>query len=151
MSSLELGKLFFPLDASCHLHHDEQRQNRSDRDGEACEPFVEKGIREQHEEEKLRQASLHGGEAKSHDEPEVTHHQEDRNQGADEKRGVNRNVIHKVRQEKVESKKRRCQEEIVHRMQVDAGLRGDDKHQKEKEEQRDWRKIADLSRQRARL
>src|SRR5262245_44077181 len=43
-----LGESLFPPDAAGHLHHHKQRQNRTDRDGQAGVTFKEEGIGKQH-------------------------------------------------------------------------------------------------------
>src|SRR5260221_14707297 len=51
----------------------------------------------------------------------------------------------------MESEKRCGEEEVIHRMQLDATHGGDDEHEKEKEEERDGRKETDAAGQRSRL
>src|SRR5260370_1909958 len=62
---------------------------------------------------------------------------------------MDRNMIRQIGQQQMKSKERACQEKIVHRVQIVAAQRGQDKYQKEKEEQRHRSEIADSSRQRA--
>src|SRR5438445_11079782 len=60
-------------------------------------------------------------------------------------------MIRQVRQQQMKCKERARQEKIVHRVQIVAAQRGQDKYQKEKEEQRHGAEIADSSRQRTGL
>src|SRR2546426_12241620 len=60
-------------------------------------------------------------------------------------------MIRQVRQQQMKCKERARQEKIVHRVQIVAAQRGQDKYQKEKEEQRHRSEIADPARQRTRL
>src|SRR6266571_4600681 len=64
---------------------------------------------------------------------------------------MNRNVVRQIRQQQMKREERTRQEEIIHRVQVVPTQRGQDKNQKEKEEQRHRREIADPPRQRAGL
>ena len=53
----------------------------------------------------------------SHDEAQINDHQREGNGGADEERRMDRDVVHEVGEEQVEREERRCQEEVVDRMQ----------------------------------
>ena len=64
---------------------------------------------------------------------------------------MDRNVIHKIGKKQMEGEKGRSQEEVVHRVKIDVAHGGDDEHQEEKEEQRDWGEEADFTSQRSRL
>src|SRR6267143_277478 len=57
-------------------------------------------------------------------------------------------MIRQVRQQEMKCKECACQKEIIHRVQIVRAQRGQNKHQKEKEEQRYGSEIADASRQR---
>src|SRR6266704_6774 len=64
---------------------------------------------------------------------------------------MNGNMIRQIRQQQMKREERACQEEVIHRVQIVAAQRGQNEHQKEKEEQRHGREVADPPRQRSRL
>src|SRR5207247_6430799 len=64
---------------------------------------------------------------------------------------IYRNMNRKIRQQQKKRKEGACQKEVIHRVQIVPAQRGQNEHQKEKEEQRHWREVADPSRQRSRL
>src|SRR5947208_168172 len=145
------AELLFPANASRHLHHHEQREDRANRHRQSREPFKEKRIREQHQVDQLRQSSLYHGKSQVHYQAQIADHQHHGNYRRNQERRMDRNVVRQVRQQQMECKERARQEKVIHRVQIVAAQRGQYEHQEEKEEQRHGSKIADAPRQRAGL
>src|ERR1700722_5483568 len=61
---------------------------------------------------------------------------------------MDRNVIHQISQQQMKGEKGRCQEKIVHRMQIDLANRRNDEHQKKEKKKRHRRGVANFPRQR---
>src|SRR6266705_5290965 len=64
---------------------------------------------------------------------------------------MNGNMIRQIRQQQMKRKEGACQEEVIHRVQIVPAQRRQNEHQKEKEEQRHGREVADPPCQRSRL
>ena len=144
-------KLLRPVEPAGSLHNDKQSNDRSDSDCQAGKAFKEEGVGEQHKIDKLSGAGLQGCEAHSHYQPQIAHHQEDRDKGAQGECHMDRNVIDQVSKQQMEGKECAGEKEVIHRMQLDIARGRNDEHQEEEEKERDGREETDLSGERSRL
>lgn len=71
-------KYFAPADSPGELHCSEQSENRADGDRESGESLEEEGVGEENEIYELRQRGFTESEAWAYHEPQIAHHQRDR-------------------------------------------------------------------------
>src|SRR6185436_8088120 len=115
------------------------------------EAFEEEGVREDDEVYELRQTRLARREARADDQTKVAYDEKDGDDRRRRERRVNRDVVYEVREQEVEREEARREEEVVHRVQLDAAHRRDDEHEEEEEEERHGREETYAPRERPRL
>src|SRR5260370_14127502 len=144
-------EFLFPLNPAGCLHHHKQSDDRPDCNRQTGEALQEERIGKRNQINELCQRCFAGSKAGSHYQTQIRDHQKDRYYRRDDKSEMNRNVIDQIREQQVKRKEGSGEKEIIHRMQLDAAQRRDYEHQKEKEEERNWRKETNAASQRSRL
>src|SRR5688500_16331791 len=125
-----------PPDTPRALHGREAREDRADGDRQAGEALEETRVGEQHQVDELSERRFPIRELRTHDKSQIANHQSDRHYRGNREREVDGDVIHQIGHQEMEGEERRCQESVVHRMEVDAADGDDDEHHREKEQQR---------------